>query len=114
MVDKAKAPPRPRAVARIHIATAIARLEELSQGIEKRTGSAEVARKSIEKILLDIEFLRENNRAGRAVPGLDERYRRWNVNDDFYIVYWIERLQEEILILDIRSSEAERLSLRPL
>ena len=97
------------AVARIHRPTAFRKLEDIRQGVEELSGSAQTALRYIEKILLDIEFLRENNRAGRTIKGLDERYRRWNVNENFYIVYFVEKLQEEIFILDIRYAGREKM-----
>ena len=100
---------RPLAVAKIHRPTALRKLEDIRQAVEELSGSAQTALSYIERILLDIEFLRENNRAGRSIKGLDERYRRWNVNENFYIVYFVEKLQEEIFILDIRYAGREKM-----
>ncbi len=97
------------AVAKIHQPSMINKLEAIQRAVEELTGSAEAALRYIEKILMEIEFLRENNRAGKPIKGLDDRYRRWNMNENFYLVYFIEAPGEVILILDIRYAGREKM-----
>lgn len=101
---------RPRkAVAKFYRPIALNKLEAIRQAVVELSGSEEAALRYIEKILLDIEFLRENDRAGKPVKNLDERYRRWNVNENFYIIYFIEEVDEVIFILDIRYAGREKM-----
>lgn len=98
-------PKPPRAIARLQPVILGRKLEAIRLEIERKSGSAELARRYIEKILLDVEFLRDNNRAGLVLSGLDGRYRRWNVTDQLCIIYLVEQAGEEIRILDVRLSD---------
>jgi mRNA-degrading endonuclease RelE of RelBE toxin-antitoxin system len=97
------------ALARIQRPNAVQRLAEIRQAMEAALSSSDLAQNYIRKILLDIEFLRENNFAGKPIKGLSSRYRRWKVSDEVEIVYFVETAQELIDILDIHYSGREEI-----